>query len=108
VIADLVALRGAPCTECGRVLCGHEALISRAMGFLAAPRCLACLARGLGRPAGELRDEVHAYLMHQACLRQGWKWANHQEGQPASMLPACLWSGPGARGDASAAQPASA
>lgn len=106
VITDLASMRGATCTACGRVVCGHEALLSRSLGFLGTPRCLTCLARALGREPEALRNELYAYLSHQACLRQGWEWANREESHGAEELPSCLWPSPAARSAAPAAQPA--
>lgn len=90
VIAELRARRGSGCASCGAPLCGHEVLFSRVLGFRAAPRCLECMARKLGRNAEALRNEARGYVLHQPCLRQGWEWANTDEGHAAPTLPPCL------------------
>ncbi len=93
VIADLVALRGATCKACARRICAHEALVSRCLGFLAAPRCLECLARGLEREPQALRNEVYVYIQHQPCLRRGWEWADAEE-RACSLSRSALRSEP--------------
>lgn len=105
VIADLQRLRGAACAGCGRTLCGHQALISRAMGFRDRPHCHHCLARQLGRGADDLRDQAHAHLMHQGCHRQGWQWADTQEGVATGTRPACLWPAHATGAPTTAARP---
>jgi tRNA 2-thiouridine synthesizing protein A len=91
VIADLVRMRGVACTACRRVLCGHEALLSRAMGYRDTPHCHACLAARLGSDPEQLRDHLHAHLLRRPCHRQGWEWADREEGVVPPALPACLW-----------------
>lgn len=91
LIADLERVRGASCAGCGRVVCGHAALMSIVMGFMDAPRCLPCLAGALDRQPGEFRDHLYTYLQRQDCHRTAWEWANTAEGFAQTSLPACLF-----------------
>lgn len=91
VLEYLEATQGARCFSCGTAVCGHEAVICLAMGFKNSPRCVSCLATGLARERGELRDHVSLYIDHHECLRAGWAWASRQEGFDSSSPPACLW-----------------
>ncbi len=91
VLEFLQGMRGARCFTCGADVCGHEAVICLAMGFKNSPRCLSCLATGLGRERRELRDHVAVYIDHHECLRAGWDWASRHEGFDSSSPPACLW-----------------
>jgi tRNA 2-thiouridine synthesizing protein A len=90
---------GARCPACAGTVCGHEAVMSLAMGFKDAPRCLSCLAGALAQDRGELRDHVFAYIDHHECFRAGWDWASRREGFGAVCHPACLWA-PGHEGGA--------
>jgi len=91
VLQDFDRLYGTGCRTCDRVLCGHEVVFSLALGFKSAPRCLACLAQGLSRRPGELRDEVYRHVQDRACFRSAWGVANEREGVAGNALPACLW-----------------
>ena len=121
LIQEVNQLTGVGCANCTRPICGHEALFSIVLGLKDAPRCLACLAAGLDRPAVELRDQLREHIQHRDCFRQAWQAAggdaNHagivaegdsadscraeQEGlpppdggSPQAALPdspACLW-----------------
>ena len=91
VLLFLERAQGVRCVGCGANVCGHEAVMSLAMGFKSGPRCLSCLAAGLAREPRELRDHLFAYVDHHECLRAGWDWASRQEGFDPESPPACLW-----------------
>ena len=82
---------GAPCDLCGRAICGHEALMSRAAGRQDAPLCLSCLSEDSGRSSQTLRDELASYILRKDCLSRGWAAASAREGQLGPAPPACLW-----------------
>lgn len=90
---DVERLAGSTCADCPRRLCGHDAVFSVALGFKDRPRCLACLARGLGRAAVELRDELRLYVRSRDCYRTAWEEASAREGVDAER-PACVWETP--------------
>src|SRR3972149_1204023 len=92
VLRFLEETQGAGCPSCARGVCGHEAVMSLAMGFKDAPRCLSCLAGALAQDRGELRDHVFAYIDHHECFRAGWDWAGRQEGFGTVSSPGCLWA----------------
>ncbi|MGH7352435.1 MAG: sulfurtransferase TusA family protein [Candidatus Methylomirabilales bacterium] len=92
VLRFLEEMQGAGCPSCTRGVCGHEAVMSLAMGFKDAPRCLSCLAGALAQDRGELRDHVFAYIDHHECFRAGWDWAGRQEGFGTASRPGCLWT----------------
>jgi len=101
VLMFLERAQGARCTDCAAALCGHAAVISLAMGFKNAPRCVGCLAAALGREGEEFRDHLYAYIDRHECYRAGWEWASRREGFDAAAAPGCLW--PAAAGAPSAA-----
>ncbi len=91
LIAALRVVGQGPCPSCAKPLCHHEALISLAMGFKAAPLCLACLAAQLGQDHLALRNQVTAYIQRRDCFRGAWEWAGEQEGFGAAPKPACVF-----------------
>lgn len=76
---DLLRVAGRACAGCGGRCSAHEAVLSIALGFRNAPRCLPCLARGLGRDAAELRTRVTEYLDRHECYRRAWREADRLE-----------------------------
>ena len=70
--AWLAAMANAPCACCGKALCGHERLRSRAIAGSHAPRCLACLGNGLRRDQAELQESLDAYIRRRACFATAW------------------------------------
>ena len=80
------------CHGCGKRLCGHEVLFSVALGQLDAPRCLPCLARGLDRPAAELRDDLWQHVRRRDCYLRAWQVAGEREGWVSDRPPPCLWT----------------
>jgi tRNA 2-thiouridine synthesizing protein A len=91
LLRQLDGLRDCPCAECRRPLCGHEAVFAIALGFKDAPRCLACLADGLGRERDALRDDAYRHVVGRDCFRAAWHEAGRREGRDAER-PSCLWS----------------
>lgn len=91
LLSDLEALRGRRCAGCGGALCGHTALFSVMLGYKDAPRCLACLARGLDQPPERLRDHLLAHAGRRDCFRAGLSAASRAEGFPEGGRPACLF-----------------
>ena len=85
-----ILLAGSACRDCGRPLCGHRILCAIALGFRDAPRCLPCLARGLGRPEEILTRQLLDYVRRRDCYRQAWDVACDREGQPRTRRPPCL------------------
>jgi tRNA 2-thiouridine synthesizing protein A len=62
-----------------------------ALGLKNAPRCLACLARGLERPVPELREDLAQFVRRRDCYRRAWDVASEREGMPLTARPPCLW-----------------
>jgi len=95
LLAELTALRGRPCVQCARVVCGHEAVMSVALGFKNGVRCLACLAAALEEEGPALRDHVMEHVRRRGCFSRGWLAASEHEGFGSTMHPACLWADDG-------------
>lgn len=91
LLADLQRLQSSRCRDCATPLCEHQILISIVLGFKDAPRCFTCLAQGLEKTAGDLRNHTYLYIQRRECWHTGWKWANIQKGFPESATPAELW-----------------
>jgi tRNA 2-thiouridine synthesizing protein A len=90
LLADLDRLAGMACMQCGRALCGHVVLCGIALGCKNSPRCLLCLATGLKRPLGELREQLVDYMQRRDCYRRAWNVASDREGQSRGRMPECL------------------
>ena len=80
LIRDLERLRGSACPTCGGELSHRHALMSIAMGFKDAPRCLPCLGVALGSDLTALRGQLLTYIQRQDCFRGAWGWACRTEG----------------------------
>jgi len=91
VIAELDRASGVACTSCGKILCGHDAMVSLVCGYKAAPRCLVCVAADMRLAALELRDRTWRYVHGRDCFLQGWREANRREGFSKDTRPPCLW-----------------
>jgi len=87
---DAVRTRG--CSVCNADTCGHEILFSIAMGLGDQPRCVNCLARGMGRPTSQLRDHLRDHFRHRDCYGEVWRRENEREGFAGDSLPQCLWA----------------
>jgi tRNA 2-thiouridine synthesizing protein A len=91
LLRNIGQLRESPCHGCGKAICGHEALMSFAMGFKNEPKCWLCLAQTMGHPKEVLRDHILAYIKHRSCHYEGWQWASREEGFDPEKFPKCLW-----------------
>jgi tRNA 2-thiouridine synthesizing protein A len=91
LLRNIGQLRESPCHGCGKAICGHEALMSFAMGFKNEPKCWLCLAQTMGHKKEVLRDHILAYIKHRSCHYEGWQWASREEGFDPEKLPQCLW-----------------
>ena len=91
LLLDLQGIRERHCTVCGAAICGHEALMSLAMGFKTAPQCAACLSDSLGHSRETLRNRLTSFITSRNCYNEGWLWANREEGIEPGVLPRCLW-----------------
>jgi tRNA 2-thiouridine synthesizing protein A len=91
LLLDLKGIRERRCTVCDTAICGHEALMSLAMGFKTAPQCAACLSASLGHSRETLRDRLSSFITSRNCYNEGWLWANREEGIEPGVLPPCLW-----------------
>ncbi len=90
LLRDLGRLEGVACPRCLAAICGHEAVMSVALGYKNAPRCAGCLAAELEREAGELTSQMFEYVDRRPCFRAGWTWASRREGVEDGGIPACL------------------
>lgn len=91
LLSELERMGLATCPTCSSRICGHEYVICAVMGFKDAPLCLGCLAKGLGRNRGELRDALLEYVQDHPCFRAGWRHAGLREGCGDAIRPTCLW-----------------
>jgi tRNA 2-thiouridine synthesizing protein A len=87
-LRDLRRIVGRPCAGCGGRCPAREAVWSIALGFRNAPRCLPCLAGGLGRDAAELRVQVTEYVNRHECYRRAWREADRLEATGVPPVPA--------------------
>ncbi|MGE0757487.1 MAG: sulfurtransferase TusA family protein [Pirellulaceae bacterium] len=84
---------GSACASCRTaILCGHEALISAALGLKNRPVCLRCAALGLGRTAVDLRDSLQRHFQQRECFGTVWDQVTAREPRDAVGRPLCLWS----------------
>lgn len=90
LLGDAHRLRGSPCVRCSRILCGHEALFSIALGAKDAARCLPCLAAGMGRDVDAFRDDLVVHVRHRDCFGRAWDDACRDEGLSPTPRPSCL------------------
>ena len=88
LIADIERLAGARCA-CAAPLCGHELLFSFLLGYKSEPRCVACLAKELGRDVASLSAHLVDWVRHRDCHRAAWDWTSAREGDCplASLVP---------------------
>lgn len=91
LLAHVERLRTSPCSDCGRAICGHEALFDVALGGQDTPRCLDCLARAMGRESRELRDQLAEHLRRRECYGLAWRLESRRETSPSDAHPDCLW-----------------
>ena len=86
LIGDLRRLGGVACAGCGEAVNSHHALMSVAIGFKNAPRCLFCLARRLNEDQEQLSDSLINYIRQRQCYFEAWNWANRQAGLPENKM----------------------
>ena len=91
IIRELSRHRHAACSQCAGAMCGHEVLMSIALGLQHDPRCCACLAVDQRTARESLRDRMFMYLYARPCFRAAWSWANKNEGYSEEGFPGCLW-----------------
>ena len=89
VIAAVEQRMGAACAACARGVCGHEVVMSFVLGFKDAPRCLGCLAAGLGRELAALRASMREHIDRRDCWRAGWRRASELERAPDGAARPC-------------------
>lgn len=91
LIRDLGALRAAVCPGCpaSRGIGLRESLMSIAMGFKDAPRCLPCLGSALTGESAALGAQIYDYIQRHDCFREAWEWACREEGAGLDELPGC-------------------
>ena len=85
-LRDLLALVGRACAGCAARCSAFDLVRSIALGFRDAPRCLPCLADGLGRVPSDLQAQLDDYIHRRECYRRAWDEADRVEagGQPAA------------------------
>lgn len=86
-IRELNRLAGGRCCDCGRPYSAREAVGSIALGFKDAPRCLPCLATGLGRDPAELRADLVTYARRRECYARAWVVAERLDGPSSDWEP---------------------
>src|ERR1041385_9235579 len=90
LIQQLEEKAGVHCKSCGAALCSHQVLVSIALGFGNAPRCLKCPATAMNQSPEQLVRSMVAYFQRRACIWTAWKWASQKEGSEASTIPSCM------------------
>lgn len=90
LLTELEQLGTVACRDCRQTVCGHQYVMSAAMGFKARPRCPACLARALELPLAGFLERVRAYIDRRACFRTAWDRADEAEGCEGQDPPPCL------------------
>jgi tRNA 2-thiouridine synthesizing protein A len=91
LLATLEAAGEPRCAGCGGPVCGHELVMSTAVGHKDEPRCASCLAASVGRDRASFVGDVFEYIRRQACYREGWRWASRREGIGEDARPACVF-----------------
>ena len=92
LVDDVRARLPSACAVCAAAMCGHQVLMSVAIGFKDRPVCAACLGRELGHDPESLRTSICAFLARQRCHRIAWAWANSVEQfEIGDQRPACVW-----------------
>jgi tRNA 2-thiouridine synthesizing protein A len=80
-LRELARIAGGRCHDCGAAFTAREAVWSIALGFKNAPRCLACLAKRLGRGEDDLRTSLTEYVHRRECYLRAWKEAERMDTQ---------------------------
>lgn len=74
------SLAATRCAECHGACCGHDLLLSIALGAAQSPHCLPCLAKSLARPPVELLDDMLAHFRRRSCYGEAWNSLSAREG----------------------------
>jgi tRNA 2-thiouridine synthesizing protein A len=69
--------------------------MSIVIGFKDRPRCLPCLAAGLGQGTKALRDGLWDQIRSRACTREAWAWAQREAALAEGSWPP-WWEAAGA------------
>ena len=67
LIGELRSRKATRCVQCGGPVCHHQTLMSFALGFKDAPRCLDCFAQSLERARDELCESLVNYIHARDC-----------------------------------------
>ncbi len=79
---ELHRIAGGACRDCAAPYSARDAVSSIVLGFKNAPRCLACLARRLGRRESDLYDQLTDYVSRRACYRRALREAERMDATP--------------------------
>jgi len=95
VIAEVDAREGTTCGGCTVALIGHDVVLSMLMGQRDAPRCIACLAAGVGDELVPFLRRAHANVRRLDCYGAGWRHADRllaarSTKWPEERIPASL------------------
>ena len=84
---DLALLVGGRCADCRIPYSAQEAVMSIALGFKNAPRCLACTGQRLAKPVAELRTQLTEYVHRRDCFLKAWREAERLDALSPQQLP---------------------
>ena len=101
-LRQLLRVVGRSCPGCSGRCLAREIVWSIALGFPDAPRCLPCLARGLGRNPTELQAQLADYARRRKCYSAAWAEACRLDGGVPPATTGMSFS-TGADGEASSA-----
>jgi tRNA 2-thiouridine synthesizing protein A len=90
VVAEVEERWGAPCAACSGALSGHDVVLSMFLGFSGAPRCILCLASGLGRAPDDFLRSALSNLRRLDCYRAGWLHSDRRAQRDGLSLPGHL------------------
>jgi tRNA 2-thiouridine synthesizing protein A len=94
VISEIEARWGSACSDCGVPMIGHDIVLSLLTGRKAAPCCIGCLAREVGREPTEHLRLAAEHVRRLDCYRAGWAHSEArlraQDGWPHPRVPATI------------------
>lgn len=79
---ELRRLVGGACRDCRTPYPARDAVFSIALGFKNAPRCLPCLALGLGKDVATLLAQLTEYANRRECYRRALREAEQWDANP--------------------------